>query len=275
MKNLMIGILATLVLAGCSTDKGADVPQAAVEEQEVLFSVVGQTFYNEFIPCTGGDDYSREAAEEMVAEWRAAGLPGDILGAWGYEPASENNQFPNGWWELQWTTKEAADAGWQQWAASEAAQAWSTKYQSVMTCDSANRVSWDFHFARDPYGFGELSESGEFFAAYAPCNLNEGKTMADVDGAVAQYNDWLDGLDASTVDFYAYGIYASNAGSDDSVDLFFGNFHSTPEAMQAGNEAWMATGGDAKAALEAAMTCNNPELHNAKLLYDPSNPDFS
>jgi hypothetical protein len=116
MKNLMIGILATLVLAGCSTDKGADVPQAAVEEQEVLFSVVGQTFYNEFIPCTGGDDYSREAAEEMVAEWRAAGLPGDILGAWGYEPASENNQFPNGWWELQWTTKEAADAGWQQWA---------------------------------------------------------------------------------------------------------------------------------------------------------------
>lgn len=274
MKKLIVAGLTVLALAGCSSDKGVDAPQILVEKEEVLFNVVGQTFYNEFIPCTGGADYSREAADEMVAEWRASGLPGDILGAWGYEPASENNRVANGWWEVQWTSKEAADEGWQQWADNEAAAAWSAKYESVMVCDEANRVSWDFHFAHDPYSFGELGESGEFYASYAPCNLNEGKTMADVDGALALFNGWLDGLDASTLDFYAYGIYARNAGSTD-VDLFFGNFHTTAEAMQRGNELWMATGGDARAALEAAMICDNPELHNAKLFFDPSNPDFS
>ena len=74
--------------------------------------------------------------------------------------------------------------------------------------------------------------------------------------------------------FYAYGIYASNAGSTE-VDLYWGNFHESAEAMQAGDEMWATTGGDAKAAVEAAMTCGNPELHNSKLLYDPANPDFS
>jgi hypothetical protein len=278
MKKIIMASVALLALAACSSDKGqemADMPETApAEQQAVVFNIVGQTFYNEFIPCTGGPDYSREAAAEMVAEWRNLGISSDILGAWGYEPASENNQYENGWWELQWTDKEAADKGWQEWMANEGAQAWSEKYASVMTCDGPNRVSWDFHFARDPYSFGELNASGEFFSAYLPCNLNEGKTMADADAAIELYNVWLDNLDAEQVSFYAYGIYASNAGSTE-VDLYWGNFHESAEAMQAGDEMWATTGGDAKAAVEAAMTCGNPELHNSKLLYDPANPDFS
>ncbi|MGB1403897.1 MAG: hypothetical protein ACPG65_08260, partial [Porticoccaceae bacterium] len=62
MKKIMMASVALLALAACSSDKGhemADMPETApVEQQAVVFNIVGQTFYNEFIPCTGGPDYS-------------------------------------------------------------------------------------------------------------------------------------------------------------------------------------------------------------------------
>jgi len=45
--------------------------------------------------------------------------------------------------------------------------------------------------------------------------------------------------------------------------------------MNVANEGWAANGGEAKALLEATMTCGNPELHNSKVFYNPENPDFS
>jgi len=270
--------LTIFALGGCSSDKAPETvataaPNVAVAAA-VTFDMVGKTFYNEFIPCTAGPDFSEATVDEMVAEWRDSGISGEILGAWGYAPASEDNVFDNGWWELQWSSKEAADAAWQEWVASDVAQSWASKYENVMVCDGANRVSWDFNFPRDPYSFGEFDESGRFASAYFPCQLNEGKTMDDVNLALVSYNTWLDAVPVTEGNFYAFGIYANNSDASE-VDVFWGNFHPSHERMKLADAGWATNGGETKAQLEAAMTCGKPDVHNAKVFYDPQDPDFS
>jgi len=95
-KILTVG-LACLFVTACSANK-EETAVAAVVEQEMTWDVVGEVFYNEFIPCTAGPDFSAATVDAMVTEWRAGGLAPDLLGAWGYAPASDQNEFPNGWW---------------------------------------------------------------------------------------------------------------------------------------------------------------------------------
>lgn len=279
MNKLLAAGFTVIALAGCSNDQApeavaAAAPDVAVAAEALTFDMAGQIFYNEFIPCTAGPDFSEATVDEMIAEWRESGIPGEILGAWGYVPASEDNDFDNGWWELQWSSKASADAGWQQYAASDEAQAWSIKYENVMVCDTVNRVSWDFNFPRDPYSFGELDKSGNFVSAFLPCQLNEGKTMDDLNVAIAGYNTFLDAVPVSEDNFYAFGIYASNSDASD-VDVYWGNFHASFEHMKAADAVWATSGGETKAQLEAAMTCGKPDVYNAKLFYNPEDPDFS
>jgi hypothetical protein len=277
LNKLLAASFTVLALAGCSNDpvpEAAAAPDVAVAAEAMTFDMVGQVFFNEFIPCTAGPDFSEATVDAMVAEWRASGIAGEILGAWGYAPASENNRFQNGWWELQWSSKEAADAGWQQWAESDVAQAWSSKYENVMVCDAASRVSWDFNFPRDPYSFGDIDESGRFVSAFLPCQLNDGKTMDDLNIAIAAYNTFLDAIPVTENSFYSYGIYASNSDASE-VEIYWGNFHPSFERMALADATWIDNGGETKAQMEAVMTCDKPDVHNAKLFYNPEDPDFS
>ena len=275
MNKILTAGLACLFVTACSGNKEetAVVPLA---EQEMTWDVVGEVFYNEFIPCTAGPDFSPATVDAMVTEWRAGGLAPDLLGAWGYAPASDQNQFPNGWWEVSWPSKEAADAVWAQWAENEEAQAWSTKYQSVMACDVPSKYGWDFQFYRAPDSFGPTPESGEFASAYIACSFNEGKGFEDLEASIELYNAWLDGLDPESTSFYAYGIYPARPETEtEGVDYFWGNFHESFETMKAGTEGFQATGAEVQAAFDATATCVNPDVYNSKVFYDPTNPDFS
>ena len=84
----------------------------ATSENHVTFDLVGFEFYNEFIPCVGGPDFNQENVDKMMKGWRSLNISDDLLGAWGYVPASETSRYENGWWELSWESKEAADAAW-------------------------------------------------------------------------------------------------------------------------------------------------------------------
>ena len=274
MNKLMMAGAAIMVLAGCAKQADEVADLATIESETVTYDMVGRQFYNEFIPCVAGPDYSRAAVDEMVAEWRSMELSDDLVGAWGYESASDDNEFDNGWWELQWTSAEAAAASWQQWADYEPAQAWAVKYQTVMACDASKRGGWAFHFTRDPASFGEAGSGADLVSSYYRCTLNEGKSMADVDAFAAIYDTWLDALEMPDGGFYAYGFYA-NAAQKSEVDLMMGHFHRSFESMQAGGDSWEATGGDAKAALEATVACLPPEVHNFRSFYDPQVPDLS
>ena len=238
----------------------------------LTFDVVGVEFYNEFIPCVGGSDFNQENVDKMMKGWRSLNISDDLLGAWGYVPATDTSRFDNGWWELSWESKEAADAAWAEWVQDEEAMAFLAENESVMVCNGDERGSWDFTFHRDVYSFGPMSEDGSFFTEFFPCKYNAGKSSDDLMESIALYNKWLDGLDATS--FYAYGIYAGD-GTDELADFWWGNFHENSDGAAAGQASWLETGGEARASLEATATCDVPELYNSGVIYDPSVPEFS
>ena len=237
----------------------------------LTFDVVGVEFYNEFIPCVGGSDFNQENVDKMMKGWRSLNISDDLLGAWGYVPATKG-RFDNGWWELSWESKEVADAAWAEWVQDEEAMAFLAANESVMVCDGAERAGWNMTFHRDVYSFGPSAEDGSFYSEFFPCKYNDGKSSDDLMESIAQYNMWLDGLDASG--FYAYGIYAGD-GTNELADFWWGNFHESSENAASGAAAWLETGGTAKASLEATATCGVPDGYDSGVIYDPSQPQFS
>ncbi|HAH67922.1 MAG TPA: hypothetical protein DCL68_05265 [Gammaproteobacteria bacterium] len=237
----------------------------------LTFDVVGVEFYNEFIPCVGGEDFNQENVDKMMKGWRSLNISDDLLGAWGYVPATEG-RFDNGWWELSWESKEAADAAWAEWVQDEEAMAFLAANESVMVCDGEERAAWDMTFHRDVYSFGPTAEDGSFYSEFFPCKYNDGKSSDDLMESIALYNKWLDGLDASG--FYAYGIYAGD-GTNELADFWWGNFHESSENAASGAAAWLETGGTARVSLEATATCGVPDGYDSGVIYDPSQPQFS
>ena len=252
-----------LVLISCS------------DVEELAWDATNYTYYNEFMECTPGENFSDESLIEMIAEWRDIGLSESLLGSWGYAPASENNTLTNREWELSWSSREAADQGWSEWLANKDAQAWTAKYSSVLQCDGENRKGYEFIFPYDPYKFGPTAEDGSFAANFMPCNLNEGQAQADLSSAIIEYNEWLDSLDKDAVGgFYAYGIYLP-VDITSEFDYWYGNFHLNMDGMKVGMSLWEETGGEAKDAIENTGSCLNPEIFQGQVFYDPTKPDFS
>jgi len=244
----------------------------ATSENHVTFDLVGFEFYNEFIPCVGGPDFNQENVDKMMKGWRSLNISDDLLGAWGYVPASETSRYENGWWELSWESKEDADAAWAEWVQDEEAMAFLAENESVMVCNGEERASWDMSFHRDVYSFGPMTEDGSFFTEFFPCKYNDGKSSDDLMESIVLYNKWLDGLDANS--FYAYGIYAGD-GTNELADFWWGNFHENSDSAATGQASWLETGGEARASLEATATCGVPELYNSGVIYDPSIPEYS
>lgn len=274
-KNLKIVLMAMpfLVLMSCSNNEDSTIDSTSVET--IAWDATNYVLYNEFMQCTAGENYSQEALEEAITAWRGINKPESMLGAWGYATVTEDNSSFNNWWELSWSSKEDADAGWEEWLQSEEGAAWGEKYSSVLQCDGENREGYDFIFPYDPYAFGETPEDGSFAASFSSCTLNEGKSQEDFSNALILYNAWLDNVDQSqTNGFYAYGIYFPGDVTAEE-DFWFANFHETLETMSEGNALWEETGGDAKVQMEATSTCLAPEISNGQVFFDPSDPNFS
>ncbi len=104
-KLIMVGF-ALLTVAACSeVEQEATIASAPVALQVASWDAVGTTFYTEMIPCTPGADFGGEAVDAMVAEWRSVGVSPDLLGSWGYGPASDQNSNAHSWWVLQSVSK--------------------------------------------------------------------------------------------------------------------------------------------------------------------------
>lgn len=265
MKNLLTLSLGLVFIASCGQTTTST-------DENVAYDLVGVQFYNEFIPCVPGSDFTQENVDSMMQGWRSLSVSDDLLGAWGYVPATEESRFDNGWWELQWASYEDAKAAWDEWTQDEEAIAFLADHESVMVCDGDARGSWDFTFHRDVESFGPMPEDGSFFTEFFPCKYNDGKSSEDLLGSIALYNEWLDGLEITGA--YAYGIYAGD-GTDELADFWWGNFHESAESAAVGNENWMESGGKARASLEATAACDVPELYNSGVIYDPARPAFA
>ncbi len=262
-----------LVLISCSNSE--DSQDLNSEKESVSWDATNYVLYNEFMQCTAGEEYNQEALDAMIDSWRGLGLSESLLGGWGYVSVSPEASSFNNYWELSWSSKEEADAAWEEWVINEDAIAWSEQNSKILECDGENRDGYDFIFPYDPYAFGESPEDGSFAAAFSPCTLNEGMGQEDLNNALISYNSWLDGIDQSSVTgFYAYGLYIP-ADETQEEDFWFGNFHENLESMNQGNELWEATGGEVKAELESVSTCGEPEISNGQVFFDPAKPDFS
>ena len=262
-----------LVLISCSNSE--DSQGLNSEKESVSWDATNYVLYNEFMQCTAGEEYNQEALDAMIDSWRGLGLSESLLGGWGYVSVSPEASSFNNYWELSWSSKEEADAAWEEWVINEDAIAWSDQNSKILECDGENRDGYDFIFPYDPYAFGESPEDGSFAAAFSPCTLNEGMVQEDLNNALISYNAWLDGIDQSSVTgFYAYGLYIP-ADETQEEDFWFGNFHENLESMNQGNELWEATGGEVKAELESVSTCGEPEISNGQVFFDPAKPDFS
>jgi hypothetical protein len=274
-KNFKIFLMAIpfMVLMSCSNGEEPNIDTSI--DETVAWDATNYVLYNEFMQCTAGENYSQAALDEAIAAWRVLEKAESMLGAWGYATVTDNNTSFNNWWELSWSSKEEADAGWQGWLESEEGAAWSEKYSLVLQCDGENREGYDFVFPYNPYAFGDTPDDGSFSASFSACTLNEGKSQEDLSNVLIQYNSWLDNIDQSqTSGFYAYGIYFPNDATAEE-DFWFANFHENLETMSEGNSLWEETGGDAKVQMEAVSTCSAPEISNGQVFFDPSDPDFS
>ena len=137
-----------------------------VQESKVTWDATNFTMYNEFMQCKAGEDYSQEALDEMIDSWRELGLSKSLLGGWGYVSVSPNKSSFNNYWELSWSSKEEADAAWEEWVANKDAIAWSEQSASILQCDGENIDGYEFTFPYDPYAFGESPADGFFAAAF-------------------------------------------------------------------------------------------------------------
>ena len=109
----------TFFAMGCSEQKKDNV------SNENIYKPV----FNEFMACEKGSEYSSENLSMMISDWRAFQLSEEMMGAFFHDPINEENTFgPTAWWELEWSSKEAADTAWEQWSNNEEAVEWSEKY---------------------------------------------------------------------------------------------------------------------------------------------------
>ena len=179
MKHLFTLFAALIFATSCMQNSN---------DQDIVYDLVGVEFYNEFIPCVGGEDFTQENVAEMMQGWRSLNISDDLLGAWGYVPATDQSRFENGWWELQWESKAQADAAWAAWNEDQEAIDFMEANESVMNCFGEERASWDFTFHRDVESFGPMPEDGSFFTEFFPCKFNNGKSSDDMIKVIDAYN---------------------------------------------------------------------------------------
>tara|TARA_Y100001970_G_scaffold71846_1_gene91223 strand:- start:1166 stop:2002 length:837 start_codon:yes stop_codon:yes gene_type:complete len=271
----VLAAVPLLLMISCSDQAEKMDSKTETVESDITWDATNYIFYNEFLQCSSGQDYSQDALDEMVKAWRDLELPKSMLGSWGYSSLNDNNEIIIDQWEISWASKETAEKGWEEWANNESAATWAEKYSSVLQCDSENRIGYDFVFPHNPYAFGPTPESGSFIASFSPCQLNEGMKEEDLSNEIIKYNNWLDTIDPGKITgFYAYGIYFPEDESGDE-DFRYGNFFETLQTISDIDNAWEESPEQTSDLNQEITSCSNPVLSNGQVFYDPQDPNFS
>ena len=134
-KLLITSAIGAFFIASCSNEMAVEPTSednSYSEFVDALESTGGKAFA-EFMACEAGADFNAENATKMISDWQKLITAESLFGVWGYVPASDTNAFGDTlWWELNWNSKEEADAEWTAWVQNEDAQAWAEKYSNVM-----------------------------------------------------------------------------------------------------------------------------------------------
>ncbi len=190
MKNIIGLITILLVSVGCAKqdDMGETAVAAATPEVTEAAASNGPSAYYEYLWCSEGDDFSQEKLAELTADWNSVidGLDSPELAAFGYVPRDVEMEELDGLWVLRWNSKSDSAAGWDAYAASEAAQAHEAAYASVLTCGSevgVDRFGFDAYIPR-PMPASFTGEPSPYYLTNTFCSFNEGKGPDDLRAVV-------------------------------------------------------------------------------------------
>ena len=204
-KSNLIVLVLVATLMSCTNS--ADTSNKA----EKSFDLSDTTYFNEFIACSAGSEYSPELMNRMIFEWQGLLDTDALVGGWVYLPASDANSYPDGaWWELQWDSGETAKAGWASWVDNKQVLEWTEKYADVFKCDGENRNSFEPVFPIQAEEFGEFSDSGYFYSEVSLCNYVSGNSSDEAKAFLESYTSSVRSSYYQGTGFHFGNYYGSN-----------------------------------------------------------------
>lgn len=275
-KNSLAAFFGLLMIVGCSME------ESSMEDSSDNDASSGPVVYfNEFMECKFGPDMSEENLTAMISDWQKLISSEDLTGAWGYAPAADTNSFgESGWWELQWTSKDGAEAAWSDWVSNEAATEWTEKYASVMQCDGPGRYAWDGTFPISAEENGEYPDNGYFYSEFHACNFNEGSSREDAMAFMPGFNDAVANSNYEDTsyhygNYFAHGDAPSNPRGE-SANFLWANFTNSKDSNDKANASFEADVRDKMFPLfsEFASCADTPDVYHGWTLYNASEKDF-
>ena len=282
-KLIITGVLGAFFIASCSNEIAVE-PTAEdnsySEFVDALESTGGKAFA-EFMACEAGADFNAENATKMISDWQKLITAESLFGVWGYVPAADTNAFGDTlWWELNWNSKEEADAEWNAWVQNEDAQAWAEQYSNVMVCDGEGRNSFDGVYPILPNTYGDVNESGYFYAEFHQCNYIDGSDRVDAEAFLPGFANAVSNSDynGTGYSFANYFAYKNEDGShvDADVDFLWGNFTKGKDAMDKATESFENDVRDEMFPLfsEFATCAEVPDVYHGWTFYAGDNKEF-
>ena len=263
MRNLLTLLLSVAFITSCSMEETSKQVTDPLDNQN----------FTEFMPCKAGPDFNVDNMTAMISEWQKLLTAEDLIGVWGYAPAADTNSSGDtGWWELEWNSKEAADAAWEQWIQNDLAIAWQEKYESVLQCDGEARNSFDSVLPIIPTTYGETNESGYFYSEVYICKFNEGFLKDDAIQFLYGFRDAVAAADYADTTYHFLNYFFH----DDPSQFIWANFTNSKESMDKANASFEASVRDRMFPLfsEFASCSDKPDLYNGYTLYWSEKKDF-
>ena len=277
MKNIILVGAMLLAAAGCAKQEEVAAPAPEVAEAAPTEAAANAPdAYYEYLWCNQGEDFSQEKMTEFNASWNSVidGMEAPALAAFGYIPKGWETEDYDGLWVLRWGSKEDSAAGWEAYAASEAAQAHDAAYASVLTCGEEVGV--------DRFGFASYipqampasftGEPAPYYLTNMFCSLNEGKEPADLRAAVMDgYLPMLAaGAEANPDSSYWFMLGAPDfeVNPEASFDFNWINYWQTAEEGEASSAAFAASeeGQAMMATFDEVATCQDPQPWDGYLI---------
>ena len=270
LRLIFLSLSVTFFAIGCSEEKKDNA------SNEGLFNPV----FNEFMACEKGSEYSSENLSKMIADWRAFPVSEELLGAFFHDPINEQNTFgPTAWWELEWTSKEAAEEAWGQWSENQEASDWSEKYSDVIVCNQEGRNSWDLIYPVSVDLFGKPNDSGYFYSQYWSCNYKNDANRGDMENFIPTHKAFIEGSDLEDTGYH-YGVYFDRRSEDAShsdveTSHLWAEWARSAEAMDVQNRNFADNGQSTFEIFNEIGACpENPDIYDSWVLYLKDKPEL-
>ena len=252
--SVFLFFICVVLISGCGSETELSVePTMAADESEAT------PFFNQFMACKAGPEYSEENMRNIITEFNTLNISDQVAWMGGYEPIE--GQDTGGWWEVQWMSEEAAEAGWAMWSKDQEAQDWVESSKSILECDGTTLFGYEAYFpALESVA---LPDFKTYAAAEIPCMFNDGKAEEDLANFVGEFNDWL--IKSGSEDKFSYGIYMPTG--EDQADFYWFNWFRDFASMDRGSKNWGLNGQEMSAKLNEISTCADPNLYNGAEFY--------